>query len=91
MNAVTLNYAQQNLGKIIDKVISDVEPTIVCTDTNQRIRLRWTGVVLLPLDEFNSWQETRYLLSNPANAQHLQKSIRQATMGQTQKRELIEA
>ncbi len=84
MNAVTLNYAQQHLGQIIDQVISDVEPTIICTDTNQRI-------VLLPLDEFNSWQETRYLLSNPANAQHLEESIRQATRGQTQKRELIEA
>ena len=84
MNAVTLNYAQQNLEQIIEQVISDVEPTIICTDTNQRI-------VLLPLDEFNSWEETRYLLSNPANAEHLRKSIRQATMGQTQKRELIEA
>lgn len=84
MNAYTLNYAQQNLEEIIEQVISDVEPTIICTDANQRI-------VLLPLDEFNSWQETRYLLSSQANAEHLQKSIRQATMGQTQKRELIEA
>lgn len=84
MNAVTLNYAQQHLGQLIEQVISDVEPTIICTDSNQRI-------VLLSLDEFNSWQETRYLLSNRANAEHLQKSIRQATMGQTQKRELIEA
>ncbi len=47
MNAVTLNYAQQNLEQIIEQVISDVEPTIICTDTNQRI-------VLLPLDEFNT-------------------------------------
>ena len=84
MNAVTLNYGQQNLEQIIEQVISDVEPTIICTDTNQRI-------VLLPLDEFNSWEETRYLLSNQPNAEHLRKSIRQATMGQTQKRELIEA
>jgi antitoxin YefM len=84
MNAVTLTYAQQNLEQIIEQVISDVEPTIIFTDTNQRI-------VLFPLDEFNSWQETRYLLSNPTNAEHLRKSIEQATVGQTQKRELIEA
>lgn len=56
MNAVTLNYAKQNLEQILEQVISNVEPTIICTDSNQQI-------VLLPLDEFNSWQETRYLLS----------------------------
>ena len=84
MNAVTLNYAKHNLEKIIEEVISDVEPTIICTDSNQRI-------VLLPLDEFNSWQETRYLLSSPANAEHLRESIKEAKMGKTVERELIEA
>jgi antitoxin YefM len=44
----------------------------------------------MPLEEFNSWQETLYLLSNPANAEHLLESIAQAKMGKTQKRELIE-
>jgi len=44
----------------------------------------------MSLDEFNSWQETLYLLSNPANAEHLRESIAQAKMGKTQERELIE-
>ncbi|RKZ36279.1 MAG: antitoxin, partial [Gammaproteobacteria bacterium] len=34
--------------------------------------------------------ETLYLLSNPANAEHLRESIAQAKMGKTQERELIE-
>ncbi|QTA78552.1 Putative toxin-antitoxin system, antitoxin component, type II YefM [Desulfonema limicola] len=42
------------------------------------------------LDEFNSWQETLYLLSNPANAEHLHKSIQQAGEGKTFEKELIE-
>jgi antitoxin YefM len=44
----------------------------------------------LALDEFNSWKETLYLLSNPANAEHLRESLAQARMGKAQARELIE-
>jgi len=45
-------------------------------------------VVLVPFDEYNSWQETNYLLSNPANADHLRRSIAQAKAGKAQ--ELLE-
>ena len=38
-------------------------------------------VVLVPLDEYNSWKETLYLLSNPANAEHLRRSIAEAEAG----------
>jgi len=83
MDAVTVNHATQNLNHLISNVISNVEPTIICNDNGER-------ALLMPLDEFNSWQETLYLLSNPANAEHLLESIAQAKMGKTQKRELIE-
>jgi antitoxin YefM len=33
---------------------------------------------MLSMDEFNAWQETAYLLSNPANAARLRKSIAEA-------------
>ena len=84
MNAVTLNEAKQNLEQLIEQVIADAEPTILCTDAGQQI-------VLLSLDEFNSWKETLYLLSNPANAAHLRKSISQAEAGEFQEKELIDA
>ena len=71
MNAITANHAQKNLNQLIKKVISDSEPTIICNDKGER-------TVLLSLDEFNSWRETLYLLSNPANAAHLRKSIAEA-------------
>ncbi|MFC1974953.1 type II toxin-antitoxin system Phd/YefM family antitoxin [Chloroflexota bacterium] len=83
MNAVTINEAKANLDQIIEQVISDMEPTIICTDTGQQI-------VLLPIDEFNSWQETLYLLSNPFNAEHLRQSIAEAEAGKTVERELVE-
>ena len=83
MNVVTVNEAKRNLDLLIAKVISNAEPTIITTDTGQQIDL-------LPLDEFNAWQETAYLLSNPANAAHLRQSIAEAQIGKIVERELIE-
>jgi antitoxin YefM len=44
----------------------------------------------MSLDEFNSWQETLYLLSNPANAEHLRRSLQEAREGKGIERELID-
>ena len=41
---------------------------------------------LLPLDEYNSWKETIYLLANPANAEHLRRSIAEAEAGEARER-----
>lgn len=71
MKAITSNQAKEKLDELIDAVILDVEPTIVCNDQGKQ-------AVLMSLDEFNSWQETLYLLSNPANAEYLMESIKQA-------------
>ncbi len=83
MKAITTNQAKAQLDQLIEKVILDVEPTIVCNDQGKQ-------AVLMSLDEFNSWQETLYLLSNPVNAEHLRESIKQAQSGQKSVRELIE-
>jgi len=84
MTAVTLNEAKEDLEHLIEKVIADAEPAIVCTDSGER-------AVLMSLDEFNSWKETLYLLASPANAAHLSKSIAEAQAGQTVEKELVEA
>jgi antitoxin YefM len=84
MNAVTLKDAKLHLEKLVEQVIADAEPTIVVTEGGDQ-------VVFLPLDEYNSWKETLYLLSNPANAEHLRRSITEAQAGEAQERELREA
>ena len=71
MNAVTLADAKENLERLIEQVLADAEPAILCTEKGEK-------VVLVSLDEFNSWKETLYLLSNPANAAHLRQSIAEA-------------
>jgi antitoxin YefM len=83
MKAITSNQAKQQLDELIERVILDVEPTILCNDRGKQ-------AVLMSLDEFNSWQETLYLLSNPANAEHLRESIEQARSGGKSVKELID-
>lgn len=41
-------------------------------------------VVGVPLDEYNSWKETLYLMSSPANAEHLRRSIAEANASNVQ-------
>ena len=82
MNAITANQAKKDINRLIGKVISDAEPTIICNDKGEK-------AVLLSLDEFNSWNDTLYLLSSPANAEHLRNSIAEDRTGKTKERELI--
>ena len=84
MRAVTLDEAKRHLEQLIAQVLADAEPAIVLMDSGEQ-------AVLLPLDEYNSWQETRYLLANPANAEHLRRSIAEAQQGQHQERALTES
>ncbi len=84
MNAITVSQAKENLEQLIAHVIGDAEPMIVVTDAGERI-------VLLPLDEYNLWRETLYLLSSPANAAHLWQSVAEAQAGTVVERELMEA
>lgn len=63
MTVITANEAKHRLDALITEVVSNAEPTIIITETGEQI-------VLLPLAEFNAWQETAYLLSKPANAAH---------------------
>jgi antitoxin YefM len=84
MNAVSLKDDKIDLEELAEQVIADAEATIVVTKSGDQ-------VVVLPLDEYNSWKETAYLLSNPANADHLRRSIAEAKAGEARERELLDA
>ncbi len=74
MRSVATAELRGSLDDLITEVVSDAEPTIITGKNGKQ-------AVLLPLDEFSSWQETLYLLSNPANAEHLRRSIAEARAG----------
>ncbi len=83
MQSILFKEAQQNLDQLCQKTCQDHEPCIVNREDNNH-------VVILSLEDFNAWQETHYLLSNPANAQRLLKSLHKARNGQLIQKELIE-
>jgi antitoxin YefM len=47
-------------------------------------------VVLVSPDESDSWKETLYLLSSPANAEHLRQSIAEANAGKFDEKALLD-
>jgi antitoxin YefM len=81
MQAITLKDAERDLSRLVEQVLADAEPRIVVTEQGDQ-------VVVMPLDEFNSWKETLYLLANPANAAHLRRSIAEAEAGKAETHEL---
>jgi len=63
MDAITYSEARNNLAHYLDKVVDDVDATIIT-------RQRGEAAVLMSLREYESWQETLHLLSR-GNAKRL--------------------
>jgi antitoxin YefM len=83
MNAITYTDLRQNLKTYMDKVFQDNDPLIVTRKNNE-------NVVLISVDEYYSWMETKYLLSNEANLKHVEKSIAQHKSGKIKSEKLYE-
>lgn len=67
MDAISYTAARENLAATMDKVCQDHAPVIITRKRDQ-------SVVMLSLDEYESLQETAYLLQSPANAKRLMKA-----------------
>jgi len=83
MNVLTFSEVRASFKQTLDDVCRDHEPTVIT-------RQRGEHVVLLSLEDYNSMQETLYLLSSANNAKRLRESIAQLQAGQFQVRELIQ-
>jgi antitoxin YefM len=81
MHTVSLDDAKQDLEGVVARVLADAAPTVVHMPSGD-------SVVVVPLDDFEAWRETSYLLRTPANAEHLRKSIAEAEGGKFHPREL---
>jgi len=80
-----LNYTEfrKDLKSSLDKVSNDNDIIIVSRSKNK-------NVVVLSLQEYNSWKETMYLLSSEKNRKRLEKSIKDFNNGKFVKHALIE-
>lgn len=78
MNAITYTAARENLASTMDKVCEDHDPVVITRNRDQ-------AVVMMSLEDYESLQETAYLLRVPANARRLLESVAELNAGKKKK------
>jgi len=68
MRAITYTAARESLAATMNSVCYDHNPVIITRNRDQ-------AVVMMSLEDYESLQETAYLLRSPANARRLLGSI----------------
>jgi antitoxin YefM len=68
MEAISYTAARENLASTMDKVCSEHAPVVITRNRDQ-------SVVMLSLEDYESLEETAYLLRSPANARRLVDAI----------------
>lgn len=82
MKTLTYSALRNNLAKAIEEVTQDHAPILIT-------RQKGVAAVLVSLEDFESWQETAYLMRNPTNAAHLRRGVAQVKAGKTRRRKLL--
>jgi len=75
MKAVTFSNARKNLRSLIQDVCNNSEPAIIVDSKTDE------QAVLISLSDYEAREESAYLLSSPANREHLMKSLKEAEEG----------
>jgi antitoxin YefM len=83
MQTFSTSDARANLKAVMDKVVDDKAPVAIA-------RQKGEGVVMISQSEWDSIEETLYLLRSPANAKRLLEAIRGLEAGEGEEHELIE-
>jgi antitoxin YefM len=84
MKTTSYSHLRENLAAMLDSVEADHEPVIITRDKGK------PAAVLMSLEDFASYEETRYLLKSPANAERLLASVGVLEAGEGSERDLAE-
>lgn len=69
MRTTSYTDLRRNLAAMLDRVNDDHEPVIITRDRGK------PAAVLISLEDFASYEETRYLLLSPTNAERLRAAV----------------
>ena len=83
MQAVSYSEARSNFAAMLDRVNADRAPLLITRQGGK-------PAVLISLEDYDSLDETAYLLRNPANAKALRSAIERLDAGQAKKMSLKE-
>jgi antitoxin YefM len=83
VETISISETRANLKAVVDRVVADKAPIAIT-------RQKGEGVVMISQSEWESIEETLYLLSSPANAKHLMDGIAELNAGRGEEHELIE-
>ncbi len=83
MDVISYSVFRTNLASTLDQVNDNHKPVLI-TRKNGR-----PPTVLISLEDFQSYEETAYLMVRPKNAERLNQAIEQAEAGKIQQHELI--
>jgi antitoxin YefM len=83
MKAISYTAARENLASTMDRVCSDHDPVVITRKRDQ-------AVVMISLEDYQSLEETAYLLRSPANARRLAEAVTELKKGKGIKKKLSE-
>ena len=83
MKALSYTALRSNLAKTMEKVCDDHEPIIITRKSEG-------AVVMLSLEDYESLEETTYLLRSPKNVKRLIESVSQLEEGRGKEKVLQE-
>lgn len=83
MNALTYSSARADLANLIERVCEDHDPVIITKKGDK-------SVVMISLEDYESMEETAYLLRSPKNAKRLMESLKDARKGNVVRKSLKE-
>ena len=83
MPAITFTQLRANLARYLESIESGGEELVVTRPGHDPL-------VIVPLAKLEGLRETLHLLSSPANAAHLLRSMKELDQGKGRERKLIE-
>ncbi|MFK5984369.1 MAG: type II toxin-antitoxin system prevent-host-death family antitoxin [Pseudomonadota bacterium] len=83
MHAMSYSSFRSHLASTLDKVNEDHKPIMITRQNGK-------PAVIISLEDFQSYEETSYLMASPKNAHRLNEAIEQIESSKSKQHDLIE-